>query len=409
MTGTVFKRCSCPPVLDNAGRRKNCQKRHGSWFFMHDVRDPSGKRRQVQRGGFATAADAEAALRASLTATGMGVRVQEQRRLTVAAYLEGWLARKKDTGRFRPSTALHTGHHVQHYWIPLLGQYRLADLTVDDVDRALTSLRRQNTRKRPLSASSVRRIHATLRSALNDAVRRRMIPYNPASLAELEPVRRPKVRPWEPAELGAFLDYAASHRLGVLFEVLAMTGLRRGEAVGLRWRDVDLDGGVLWVRQAVVQVDYQSVVGQPKTASGEDRRVDLDVATVGSLIAHRLQQDAEKAALGAAYQDNDLVFPREDGSCLKPEVVSRTFKDLVERAGVRRVRLHDLRHGQASIMLAAGVEMAVVSKRLGHSGIRITSDTYAHLLEGVGREAAEAAAALVPRGSSAGAPASDPR
>ena len=105
MTGRVFKRCSCPPLLDNAGRRKNCQKRHGSWFFMHDVRDPSGKRRQVQRGGFATAADAEAARQASLTATGMGVRVQEQRRLTVAAYLEGWLERKTDTGRFRPSTA----------------------------------------------------------------------------------------------------------------------------------------------------------------------------------------------------------------------------------------------------------------------------------------------------------------
>lgn len=85
MTGRVFKRCSCPPVLDNAGRRKNCQKRHGSWFFIHDVRDSSGKRRPVQPGGFATAADAEAALQASLTATGMGVRVQEQLRLTVAA------------------------------------------------------------------------------------------------------------------------------------------------------------------------------------------------------------------------------------------------------------------------------------------------------------------------------------
>jgi integrase len=387
-------------VLDDAGRRKNCQKRHGSWFFMHDVRDSSAKRRQVQRGGFATAADAEAALQASLTATGMGVRVQEQRRLTVAAYLEGWLERKKETGRFRPSTALNTGHHVHLYWIPLLGHYRLADLTVDDVDRALASLRQQGARKRRLSASSVRRIHATLRSALNDAVRRRMISYNPASLAELEPARRPKVRPWEPEELGAFLDHAGGHRLGVLFEVLAMTGLRRGEIVGLRWGDVDLDRGVLWVRRSVVQVGYASVVGQPKTASGEDRRVDLDAATVGSLIAHRLQQDLEKDAFGAVYEDNDLVFAREDGSHLKPEVVSNTFRRLVAEAGLRRVRLHDLRHGQASIMLAAGVEMAVVSKRLGHSGIRITSDTYTHLLEGVGRQAAEAAAALIPRGSS---------
>jgi site-specific recombinase XerD len=98
-----------------------------------------------------------------------------------------------------------------------------------------------------------------------------------------------------------------------------------------------------------------------------------------------------------------VVFAREDGSYVKPEVVSTTFHALVAAAGLRRVRLHDLRHGQASIMLAAGVDMTVVSKRLGHSGIRITADTYTHLLEGVGRQAAEAAAALVPRGSSAGA------
>ena len=146
------------------------------------MRDPSGRRRQVRRGGYDTAADARAALQASLMATGQGVRVQDQRRVTVASYLEGWLERKKDAGRFRPSTALHTHGHLRDYWIPLLGHHRLADLTVDDVDRALASLRRQGTRSKRLSPSSVRRIHATLRSALNDAVRRRVIPYNPAAL-----------------------------------------------------------------------------------------------------------------------------------------------------------------------------------------------------------------------------------
>jgi integrase len=156
----------------------------------------------------------------------------------------------------------------------LLGHYRLADLTVDDVDRAVAAIRRQGTRRHCLSASSVLRIHTTLRSALNDAVRRRVIPYNPAALAELEPTRRPKVRPWEPEELGAFLDHAAGHRLGVLFEVLAMTGLRRGEVVGLRWGDVSLEKRVLWVRQAVVHATYASIRDASATARPVCRRVD---------------------------------------------------------------------------------------------------------------------------------------
>jgi integrase len=109
--------------------------------------------------------------------------------------------------------------------------------------------------------------------------------------------------------------------------------------VGLRWGDVDLDKRVLWVRQSVVQGGYERVVGQPKTASGEDRRVDLDASTAGSLIAHRLQQDAERAAFGAAYEDHDLVFAREDGSYLKPEVVFRGSE-----AGLGRRRAVSARH-----------------------------------------------------------------
>lgn len=176
-----------------------------------------------------------------------------------------------------------------------------------------------------------------------------------------------------------------------------MTGLRRGEACGLRWVDVDLQRGALWVRQQVVQLGHELVVGPPKTASGEDRRVDLDEQTVGTLLAHRLAQDAERATWGAAWVETGLVFTREDGSGWHPETVTKRFIALATEAGVRPVRLHDLRHGQASLMLAAGVPLAIVSKRLGHSSITITSDTYSHLLDGVGRQAAEAAAGLVPR------------
>jgi integrase len=146
-----------------------------------------------------------------------------------------------------------------------------------------------------------------------------------------------------------------------------------------------------------VVIGHELRFGPPKTASGDARVVDLDHGTVGALLGHRLAQDAERAAWGPAYADHGLVFARENGEPLHPETVTKRFGKLAEAASLRPVRLHDLWHGQASLMLAAGVPLAVVSKRLGHSSVSITSDTYSHLLEGVGREAAERAAALVPR------------
>ena len=243
-----------------------------------------------------------------------------------------------------------------------------------------------------------------------DAVRHELVRRNAATDARVPKAERPKVHPWEAAELGTFLDNAATHRLGGLFELIALAGLRRGEALGLRWSDVDLERGLLVVRQQVVQLDGDDdppvcscgrvhrglTFGSPKTASGEARRVDLGERGTGTLLAQRLSQDAERAAWGEAYADHGLVFAREDGDPIAPELVTKTFGRLVEESGLRPVRLHDLRHGRASLMLAAGVPIAVVSKMLGHSSITITSDTYSHLLEGVGRSAAEAADALVP-------------
>lgn len=178
---------------------------------------------------------------------------------------------------------------------------------------------------------------------------------------------------------------------------LALTGLRRGEAIGLRWQDVDFVRQRLTVRQQVVRHRGELITGPPKTRSGEDRRVDLDTGTVGVLIAHNLVQDHERRDNSLPAPGHDLVFTWPDGSPYSPDHVSRQFRLIAARPGLPVKRLHDLRHGSASLQLAAGVPMAVVSQRLGHSTITLTADIYSHLLEGVGRDAAERAAALVPR------------
>lgn len=409
MKGSTFKRCPCPAEVDQAGRKKTCRKAHGSWSYVADTGiDPAtGKRRQVKRGGFRTQGDAEQALSELLAQVGTGQYVFDAG-ITVGAWLQTWLDERLKMGIIRPSTGTAYRGHIDHHLIPHLGRLRLRDLRPGHISKMLLAL--EDGR----SGTTIRRIHGTLRSSLSSAVKQGLISYNPARSVELPKASRPKVRPWEPAELGAFLDAAARHPLGIFFETVAASGLRRGEACGIRREDLDLQARTITVRQQICQVDKKRsgeqpdcptcgvrhagiAFGKPKTASGEARVVDLDERTVGSLMLHLLAQDAEREEWGEAYRDHGLLFARPGGDPLKPGDMTDLFAELVAESGLRKVRLHDLRHGQASLMLAAGVPMAVVSKRLGHSSLAITADTYSHLLAGVGRDAADRAAGLVPR------------
>ena len=401
-----------------------------TWCYLVDIgRDPeTGKRRQERRRSFRLKEDAQNALDERLNEIRRG-EVVADRNLTVGEYLDQWIEAKEAAG-LRASSVESYRSHIRLYLRPHLGRVKLRDLRGNHIERMLAEIAKPPVKPapgakipkgakrnpRPLSPATIRRVHATLRSALGSAKKKRLVPFNAAEDLELPRASRPRVRPWEAEELGRFLDHVQGDRLAPLFEVAAYTGLRRGELVGLRWDDIairtvgDETRGVITVRQQVVEVDGTGVecpfcggehrgyrFGPPKTASGEARRVDLDPNTVGVLLAQQLAQQAEREEWGDAYNDHGLVFAREDGSPIPPGDATARFTRLRDELGLPRVRLHDLRHGQASLMLAAGVPIAVVSKRLGHSSISITSDTYSHLLEGVGQQAAEAAASLVPR------------
>jgi integrase len=412
MRGGINRRCGCRDPLTGRKLGDDCpqltNRRHGSWFFVTDVPTGiDGRRRQLKRSGFETRVTAEAALDEVRRRLGTGFDVDDKE--TVGEWLESWFEAKR---LLRPTTARTYRGHITMYLVPHLGEIPLEKLRAAHIAAMYRSIEAGNaTRRQPVGPTTMRRIHATLRVALNAALRQQRLTVNPALHVELPPPSRPRVRPWEPAELGTFLDFAASDRLGALYELIAMTGLRRGEAVGLTWDDIDVEGGHLTVRRQLVQLGHEVRVGRPKTKSGEDRVVELPAATIGVLLAHRLRQDTDKQAWGKAWQASPcllgeqlrpvvlqgLAFTREDGSPLHPEFVTRHFQLLASQAGLRRIRLHDLRHGAASLRLAAGVPIEVVSKILGHSSIALTADTYSHLLKGVGRQAAEAASALVPR------------
>ncbi|RZU16437.1 site-specific recombinase XerD [Kribbella rubisoli] len=408
MKGSTFKRCSCLVEYDTRGRRKACNKRHGSWSFVVDVgADPkTGNRRQVRRGGFRTQDEAQKALDAVIGKVRRHEPIDD--RMTVGEWLAFWLAEKtKPTGasaagkKIRPATAQVYRQHVDDYLLPQLGRVALAKLTAEHITKGYDAILADNalkTKGRKFGPTTLKRIHACLSSALNAAVKAQRISRNPAAYVTLPDATRPKVNPWSPAELGAFLDHVAAHRLGSLFEVIAFCGLRRGEALGLRWRDVDMSAGILVVPEQLAGVkNGEPIFAPPKSDSGDDVVIELSQATIGALMAHRLQQDLERSEWGTGYAGHDLVFARENGAPYEPTYITKTFKALAIEAGLRPVRLHDLRHGTASLMIGSGASLAVVSKVLRHSSHAITADTYTHLLGGVGRAAAEGAVAMVPR------------
>ena len=309
---------------------------------------------------------------------------------TVGEYLEEWLWGKQS---LRPSTHAAYETHIRRYLAPRLGGLPLEQLRPVHIERMYRDLA-SDEHGRALSVSTLHRVHATLMSALNTAVKRGLIDRNPAATVELPRRTRTQQQVWSPEEVREFLKVSSEHRLHLLYLLLALAGLRRGEVLALRWEDVDLNAGTIRIERAAVRVGKDTVIGPPKSASGV-RTLAVDDETTRKLSWHAARQRLEVLQETGVKFQPDLVFTNPDGSILSPIWVSREFDRLVTRAGLRRIRLHDLRHTSASLGLQAGETLVEVSRRLGHSSITITADTYSHISPLVARESAERLAASV--------------
>lgn len=337
----------------------------GRWYVVLDLdRAADGRRRQKWHSGYASKREAENALAQLLSARIVGTYV-EPSRMTLRDFLvERWLPAAETT--VRPTTAFGYRQHVERY---LAG--------------------------RPLAANTVRRVHATLHRALRDAVAWGYAARNPAAAAAKPrvPSAGEHLRVWTADEAQDFLRAVQEDRLYAAWHLALSTGMRRGELLGLRWQDVDLVLARAAVRHTITTLGQQVVFGEPKTRRSR-RSVALDAGSVAVLRRWRAQQAQERLVAGAAWQDTGLVFTREDGRHLHPDTFCVWFGKHLQRAGLRRIRFHDLRHTHASLALQAGVSAKVVSDRLGHSSVAFTLDVYSHVVPALQEAAAESVAAL---------------
>jgi integrase len=288
---------------------------------------------------------------------------------------------------------------VQKHILPTLGRVKLQKLTPVMINSLYAQLLKDGKvcGSGGLSANSVRRVHATLHRALNDAVRWDLFSRNPCDAADpprMVGTEEEKTQAWTSLELRQFLAAVKHDRLYPLWLTLAMTGLRRGEALALRWADLDLERARLSVRRSLVPINGTVEVHEPKTSRGR-RLVALDPFTVSVLRGWSLRQKKERLEWGPDWMDSGLVFTRPDGKLLHPERVTKAFSAAVKKTGLPRIHLHDLRHTHATLALEAGVHPKVVSDRLGHATVAITLDIYSHAIPALSEEAASIVAALV--------------
>lgn len=383
------------------------------WYIVVDVgTDPeTGRRRQQWRGSWATKREAEDELPKILGALGDGTYVESPAKLTVKAFLvDEWFPAVGATqvegewvlsehGVLRPSTLRLYCTLADAYVIPGLGDVPLKKLDPAQLHRLYAKLLKKGRRRDggPLGAETTRKVHRFIHRALRDAVRWNRVARNVASIAEPPRAPRPQMVAWAAAELVTFLARVNDDdRLSALWTLFATTGLRRAEALGLRWADVDLDDARLSVRQTLAYVGTRATFSEPKTDSSR-RLVTLAPITVDALRAHRVRQAEEKLAIGPAYGTLNLVFARVDGSPLNPATVSRAFDALVKAAELPKITLHGLRHTWATLALLDGIPSKIVAEVLGHSSTRVTEDLYQHVTPGMKADATARVAAMLDR------------
>lgn len=371
-----------------AGKRGNGegsvhQRADGRWQAIITL--PSGRRKYFYA---ETRQKASIAMTAALRDVALGVPVVAEKQ-SVGEYLTTWL--EGAAHDLAPRTHARYRSHINRYLIPALGRLKLARLTAQQV-QALYATRLNAG----AAAGTVRQMHAVLRRALGDAMRLGILPRNVATLVKVPKRNKEEMYTLSPEEVKTFLTAVEGERLEGLYVLAVTSGMRLGELLALRWRDVDLDAGALHIRATLRYRNSATYYfDSPKTPKSR-RKIALSLTALEALRRHRARQAEERLAAGPVWRNDDLVFCTAVGGALNGNHLSgRGFQEILKLTGLPRIRFHDLRHTCATLLLRRGVHPKVVSELLGHSTIQMTLDRYSHVLPDMQQAATEAMDAML--------------
>lgn len=308
-----------------------------------------------------------------------GFSEADAKKITVSQYMASWLDSRKQS--MKPASFRRYADLSRQHIEPVIGRIQLAKLSQLDVQRLYS-----DRLEAGLSPTSVQLIYCVLHRALKQAMRGGLLLRNVTELVDVPRRITPEYVTWDRGQARAFLAVSDRDDLAALWRLALLTGMRRGEILALRWDDIDTARGALSVKRTLSRGNAGSFdFGSPK--SGKGRQIELSPSVTEGLHQHRVRQVEKRLAVGTSYNDLGLVFADALGRPLHPNTLRRCFLRLIKEAGVPMLRLHDLRHTSATLMLAGGEHPKVVSERLGHSNISITMDRYSHVTATMQREA----------------------
>ncbi|QNF28514.1 tyrosine-type recombinase/integrase [Metabacillus elymi] len=355
------------------------KKENNNWYYVFGYQDPiSGKRKQKKKRGFKTKKEAQAALTKALSQVNEGTYI-EPSKMALNEFLDIYIENKKRTVSINTQQKYY--YTIENHIRPFLGHMLIANLKPLHMSQLYTTLHEEKR-----SAATIQNVHKVLVNIYNQAVKLQVVPHN-IVLAISTPKHKPQeMNIWTQEQVQMFLKTAEETPYELVYVLALNTGMRQGELIGLLWDDIDFEKQVIKVRHTIIN-GSKKIQESTKTTSSR-RVIELSNTIIRLLKKHKTVQAEQRLKLGNGYQNMNLVNASLEGTPINPSNLRRNFNNLIKKVNVPKIRFHDLRHTHASLMLQLGVNVKVISERLGHASTKITLDRYSHSLPTMQKEAA---------------------